>query len=262
MNVKRKYYAFLFIALVIGIAIGALLNRAIMQRQVKRIMEIRAAGLLVDDVQRFLKPITTEQQLLIQKIIEKHAQALSQIHERFSTEIEAAFKSLKAELDPVLTPEQKKEFEKMIPGRPPVFPRGRRGFPPRREPPPVEFELEALRKELSLSEEQAAKIKAVLERFRNEAKSLMEKTPSAGQFDAFRQYMEKKRMGIEKILTDEQIEKYRRIRRPAFPGPRGRPGERPPGDKPGEGPGFGPGEGPSSEPPSGGPGYPEQDVRQ
>ena len=142
MNVKRKYYAFLFIALVIGIAIGALLNRAIMQRQVKRIMEIRAAGLLVDDVQRFLKPITTEQQLLIQKIIEKHAQALSQIHERFSTEIEAAFKSLKAELDPVLTPEQKKEFEKMIPGRPPVFPRGRRGFPPRREPPPVEFELE------------------------------------------------------------------------------------------------------------------------
>jgi len=250
MNVKKKFLSYLSVTFIIGIAIGALLNRAVLRRQVQRVMEIRAAGLLVHDAQRFIKPTTADQQLIIQKIIEKHAQSLTQIHDRFGTEIETEFKSLKAELDPVLTPEQKRQFEKMIPGRPPGPPRGRRHLPPWREPPDVESELEDLKRVLILSDEQAAKIKAVLEKFRSEAKSMMGKAPSPEPFNAFRQLIDKKHLEIEKLLTDEQKEKYARNRRLRFPGPDGRPGDGPPPRGP-------PRDGPPPGRPPGVQGFPE-----
>ena len=255
MSVKWKIVLHVVVVLIIGIVIGALLNRALVQKRIKDMLTMRGAGLRVPRPERILKPLDAEQETKIQAVLDKHAQRLSEIHQRFNSEINAAFKSLKDEIDPILTPEQKKVFEKMIPGPPPAFgrPPRARGWPPRspggqpgfpgqapgapggpegppgrpqgeflseRAPFSAEFELAMLKAELDLSEDQAAKIKAVLDQFVAQRQSLSEKEISPNNFDSLRQAEEKKDKEIEKILTSAQKEKYKQVRRRMFERPR------------------------------------------
>jgi hypothetical protein len=76
----------------------------------------------------------------------------------------------------------------------------------------AEFELAMLKTELGLSEDQAAKIKAVLDQFVAQRQSLSEKEISPDDFDSLRQAEEKKSKEIEEILTEAQKEKYKQIR--------------------------------------------------
>jgi hypothetical protein len=268
MSVKWKIVLHVVVVLIIGIVIGALLNRALVQKRLRDMVVMRGAGLREPRPQKILRPADAAQEAKIQAVLDKHAQKLSEIHQRFNSEIDAAFKSLKEEIDPILTPEQKKAFEKMIPGRPPQFGRppgllggpprppsgplvapggqpafpgqapgsrggpegppgqppgspggmpGRpggplRGFPKEMTPFSAEFELAMLKAGLNLSEDQAAKIKAVLDHFIAKRQSLSEKGISPEDFDSFRQMEEKKDKEIEKILTAEQKEKYEKAK--------------------------------------------------
>jgi hypothetical protein len=220
MSVKWKIVFYIGITLVIGIIIGVLLNRAIVQKRIKDMLAMRGAGLLHPRAERILKPTNPEQGVRIQAALDEHARRLSEIHERFRREIDSAFKSFKSEMDPILTPEQKKLFEKMIPGPPPVPGRPPVGFPPMKNTLSAEFELAALKTGLNLSEDQAAKIKAILDEFEIQMKSLFEKGIPPEDFDSRRKIEEKKDQEIEKILTDDQKEKYEQIKNRRFERPR------------------------------------------
>jgi Spy/CpxP family protein refolding chaperone len=224
MNVRWKVGLHIMITLVIGIVIGAMLNRALVQRWIREALTMRGAGLRVPGAERMLKPTSPEQEAKIQAILDKHAQRLSQIHQRYGKELEAAFKSLKDEIDPVLTPEQRAQFEKMIPGPPPD--RGRAGGFPGGWPPggmpfgrglfPGAFELALLKTELGLSEDQAAKIKSILDDFETRMQKTREAGGPPGDFEALGQLEKEKDGAIEKVLTDEQREKYRRLKSQRF----------------------------------------------
>jgi len=216
MSVKWKMAIHIVVTLIIGIVIGALLNRALVQKRIKDILNMRATGLLAPNAERVLKSMSPEQQKAIREILDKHAQRLSDIHQRFGREIQSAFKSLQDETDPLLTPEQKKQLEEMLP-RPRRFRApGPGGFPFTKRPRSPEFELEALKSELNLSEDQTEKIKAVLEEFSAQEKSLMEKEMSPENFNSLRQANEKRYQEIEKILTEDQKEKFREFRNRRF----------------------------------------------
>lgn len=214
MSAKWKIILYLIVTLIIGIVIGAMLNRALVQKRIKNIFKTEIGSLLVRDAERVLPPMSPEQRKLIREVLDKHAKQLSEIHERFGNEIQSAFKSLREEIDPLLTAEQKKQLEGMFPGPPPFRRRPPEGFPFMKRPPSPESELAALQSELDLSEEQAAKIKTVLEEFQSQLRSFREKEAPPETFDSFRQADEKKFQEIEKILTEDQREKFRRFRKP------------------------------------------------
>jgi hypothetical protein len=234
MSAKWKIVIHLVVVLIIGIVIGALLNRAIVQKRIKDMVTMRNVGLRVPRPERVLEPADAEQEAKIQAVLDKHAQRLSEIHQRFNSEIDAAFKSLKDEIDPILTPEQKKAFEKMIPGPPPSFggprrfaggPEGPRGrpageFPLEKAPFSAEFELAMLKTELNLSADQAVKIKTILDKYNTQRQSLSEKEISPDQFERLRREEEKKDKEIEKILSAEQREKYKKVKARMFERPR------------------------------------------
>ena len=216
MNIKWKIAIHIAATLIIGILIGALLNRALVHKRIRGMLEMRTAGLLAPRPERNLKPVSPEQEKRIQEILDSHAERLAEIHKRFDGEIQSAFKSLKQEIDPILTPEQRDQFKRMIPGPPPFPGRGRPGFPPMRNLGSPLFALEALQQELNLSEDQNKKLKAILDEFRNQAPRPGESPEMAGPADALRRVREKLDQEIEKVLTDDQKEKFREImkRRP------------------------------------------------
>jgi Spy/CpxP family protein refolding chaperone len=151
---------------------------------------------------------------LIREILDKHAKQLSETHERFGNEIQSAFKSLREEIDPLLTAEQKKQLEGMFAGPPPFRRRPPEGFPFMERPFSPQSELALLQRELDLSEDQAASIRAILEKFESQMESFRAKGPSPEALDSFKQAEEKKQQEIEKILTEDQKEKFRQLRRP------------------------------------------------
>jgi hypothetical protein len=217
MNVKWKIGFHIVITLIIGIVIGALLNRALVHRWIREALAMRGAGLRVPGAERMLNPASPEQEAKIQAILDKHARRMSEIHERYGKELEAAFKALKAEIDPVLTPEQRAQFAKAIPGPPPQF--GRPGRFPGGPPFAGEPRLAVLKTELGLSEDQAAKVKSILDDFENQMRESRERGGPPEDFEARRELLQKKDAEIEKILTEEQKEKYRRLESREFQRP-------------------------------------------
>jgi len=213
MSLKLKIALRITITLVIGILIGSMLNRALVQRKIKNILLMRAAGFIAPRPERILKPTGPEQDQLIKEIFDKHGQRLADIHLRFSNEIQAEFKSLQDELAPVLTPEQRRSFEKMLPG-PPRFlnrepPGFRRGF----KPPPLEIELTDLKESLSLSEEQAREIESILKKYRDQEESLMKKRTDPEAFFSLGELEGKKVKDIEKVLTKDQKNLYKQLKK-------------------------------------------------
>ncbi len=214
MSAKWKISLYLVVTLIIGIVIGAMLNRALVQKRIKSIFKTEIGSSLVRDAERVLAPMSPEQQILIREIVDKHAQQLSEIHERFGNEIQAAFKSLREEINPLLTAEQKRQLEGLFPGPPPFRRRPPEGFGFMKRPFSPESELAGLQSELNLSKEQADRIKAILEEFQSQVQSLRGKEAPPEAFDSFRQANEKKFQEIEKILTKDQREKFQQLRRP------------------------------------------------
>jgi len=219
MSAKSKIILHMGVTLIIGIAIGAMLNRAIVQKHIRDIMERRAAGMFLP-VREILASATPEQEPKLREAFEKHRKALAEIHDRFSREIQAAMDDLKKEVDPLLTAEQKKRFETKLPG-PPPFSRWRRGgFPPGGPPFPGGIAIEVLRDRLKLSDEQAARIKDILGRFKEEAASRFKekrdrepgREPGQGPAPFFETGISKMEAEIEGLLTEEQKALFRRIR--------------------------------------------------
>ncbi len=135
MNIKVKIALIIVMTLVIGIVLGALFNRAFLRYRIKRAFHDRNPVGMVAFMEEAIQP-TPEQKVLIREILEKHRKKTQEIRDEFMLEMREAFESLEAELDPILTPEQKKRLQERF-----FSPRGdQRRFPDRhkpwRKPPP------------------------------------------------------------------------------------------------------------------------------
>ena len=131
MNVKVKTALIIIITLIIGIFLGAMLNRALLRHRIQKTFFMHKPDGLVFFIEEMIQP-EPDQRDQIRTIVEKHADRMEEMRERFFKEMEADRESFLKELDPLLTPEQKKRLRRGPPG---FFP-GRRPFRDRPGPWP------------------------------------------------------------------------------------------------------------------------------
>jgi hypothetical protein len=146
MNTKLKIALIIIVTLVIGIVLGAMVNRALLRHRIQRAFNERNPRGMIIFIERSIQP-TPEQRDQIREILEKHRIRAQEIREKFTEDMKLEFESLEAELDPILTPEQKERLKRNSRGPwrdPRRFPdrRGPRmkppGEKPLREKPPKE----------------------------------------------------------------------------------------------------------------------------
>lgn len=129
MNIKVKTAFIIIIILVLGIFIGATLNRALLQNRIRRAFSIRNPNRFAATYEKIIKP-DAEQSQLIRELLNKHAKRISEIRENFRKKMQSEFESMRREMDSILTPEQKKRLENRLPR--PI--RRLRRFPHQRRP--------------------------------------------------------------------------------------------------------------------------------
>ncbi len=110
MNTKVKIVLIIIVTLVIGIVLGAMLNRAFLRHRIHRAFSDRNPVGIVSFMEKSIRP-TPDQREQIREVLEKHRKKSLDIREKFMMDMQAEFESLEAELDPVLTPEQKKRLK-------------------------------------------------------------------------------------------------------------------------------------------------------
>ena len=129
MNVKAKTALIIIITLIIGIFLGAMLNRALLRHKIRKTFSMHKPDRLVFFMEEMIQP-NPDQRDQLRSIMEKHAETMKEMRQRFFTEMQAERESFLKDIDPLLTPEQKERLKKGPPG---FFP-GRRPFPDRRRP--------------------------------------------------------------------------------------------------------------------------------
>jgi len=155
MNMKLKVTFIIIITLVLGIVVGFMLNRTYSQRRVRNIISRRSPEFFVTFYERILEP-DTKQSKMIREILDTHAKQVSDIRENYQEEVQSLFESVKAQIDPILTPEQKERLKERFP-RPSPYrdrPGKKRG---------LDKEFFTLKERLHLSEEQTSQIQQIFE---------------------------------------------------------------------------------------------------
>gem|GEM_PF-406993 len=131
MNVKVKTALIIIITLIIGIFLGAMLNRTLVRYKIHRAFSIHRPDRLPFFMEKMIRPGPGQKEQL-RAILEKHSDRMEEMRKQFFSEMVAERESFLKELEPILTPEQKERLKKGPPG---FFPR-RRPFPYRRGPWP------------------------------------------------------------------------------------------------------------------------------
>jgi hypothetical protein len=226
MNIKTKIAGLMAVTLIAGVGIGFAVQRVLIQQRIRGIVRMGAAGRIFPSPDNWLKPENETQKKAIREIFAKNGQKLAEIHERFRKEIDASFDALDNELDPILTPEQKKRMKEMRPKAPRFPGGGPMGGPFMGGPPRPEFEVEELKKELTLTEDQAVRIQGIIEGFREKMRSEFKEGHPGGNPEAFRERMKIMDEEIEGVLSDQQRDAFRKFRKERMK----RPGPGPEGD--------------------------------
>ena len=156
MKMETKTVLIILGTLIIGMIIGALISGAFTRHRIGRFMSMREPGRLSAHVERIIDPDESQREL-VREILSKHAERFLEIHSQFEGEMMALRDSLRKDLDPILTDEQKERLERVPkppkhfrdrqPGpwmdrRPGALPPGRE-HPPGAPPPGEEYPPEA-----------------------------------------------------------------------------------------------------------------------
>lgn len=96
--------------LLIGIIIGALGSGFVIHRFARHMPDMRHRDLFVERMVETIDP-SPDQEEAIRDILTRHAEEFAEISDSFHRDASALFDSLRAELDPVLTEEQKAKLE-------------------------------------------------------------------------------------------------------------------------------------------------------
>jgi hypothetical protein len=137
MKIGTKTILFILITLIIGMIMGALITGAFARHRVGRFMSMREPGRMVAHLERMIGPDESQREA-VQEVLRKHSDRFLEIHAQFEGEMLALRDSLRKDLDPFLTDEQKARLErgprppKPLMGRRPGSPPFRKGEHPRR----------------------------------------------------------------------------------------------------------------------------------
>ena len=110
MNVKWKSAFIIIATLVIGMLIGVFLAGPLMHRRVERRHKDRGPEIFTQMMERVIQP-TEGQQEAVQAVLEEYSIRLEELNEGFRTQMVTTIDSLKGDLDPLLTDEQKARLE-------------------------------------------------------------------------------------------------------------------------------------------------------
>jgi len=131
MNIKIKTVLIIIVTLGIGIVIGALLNRTFTQNRIRNIISTRNPNHFIPLYKKIINP-DPKQHKAIMEILNKHSSRMLEMRSNFLSEMLNEEKSMRTELDSILTPEQKKRLKNRFIGRP-SFRNLRRPYPIRRK---------------------------------------------------------------------------------------------------------------------------------
>lgn len=135
MNMKVKTTLIIIITLILGIILGAMLNRAFVHLRIQRAFDAVNPNRFAMILEEVIDP-TPKQKKQIREILKKHANTVSELRKNLDEGIASSFMTLQKELDSVLTPEQKERLEKTVRRRRPWMRRNRRfPWPPPKFPP-------------------------------------------------------------------------------------------------------------------------------
>jgi hypothetical protein len=135
MNIKVKTTLIIIITLIIGIVLGAMLNRTFMHLRIRRAFDAVNPIRFTRILEQAIDP-TPGQKKQIREILKKHAKIVEELRKNFEEGMQSSFETLKKEMDSVLTPEQKERLEEMMRERRPWMRRERPPFPRRKGPFP------------------------------------------------------------------------------------------------------------------------------
>jgi len=144
MNIKVKTALIIMVTLFIGMAAGALINRAVVRHKIQEAFAVHRPDKFVIFMERIIQA-EPEQKEKIRAVLMKHAGRMKEMRHKFFTGMQDARESLLKDLKPILTSEQRERLKR----KPPLFPpdirhrRDRRSpliEPPWKKPPPDEKE--------------------------------------------------------------------------------------------------------------------------
>jgi len=136
MSIKVKTTLIIVVTLIIGIVLGAMLNRALLHNRLRRTFSLINPAGFPAAFERIVRP-DRDQRKKVREILQKHSARVREIRGEFRDHMIEANETLNKELDAVLSPEQKKRLEKIM-SRPWGFRRDRRPRGMRRDRPPEE----------------------------------------------------------------------------------------------------------------------------
>ncbi|NIR47448.1 hypothetical protein GWO43_03110 [candidate division KSB1 bacterium] len=199
MNTKSKSALVILGTLIIGIVIGVLGSSLLRESRERRFDEMRRQRLFHRVMEDIIQP-TDEQREGIHEVLEKRFGQIAEIRDQHQDEMFAIYDSLQQDLAAVLTDEQRANLRKELA-------RGHRKV--------VKVRLERLTHELGLNEEQKERIMEII---RAAEEDLIERRRHRGEPPTDRRQIFRKRLKqmeeeIEAVLTPEQREEYRELRR-------------------------------------------------
>jgi hypothetical protein len=211
MSVKAKITTIIVLTLFIGVAIGAMLNRALLHRRIARTLAWGNPAAMTANLERLLSP-TDEQSKEIRRILDEHGAVLLKIRKDSMQETMVVMQSLEAALDPILTPEQKRSLSRRDFG-PRAFGKPGQGLPPGRRPERRSSEeLERLAERLGLSPDQASQIGSILQQPVMASPFGWGSRDIEGMLLRWANRQEQLDRAIAGILTEEQKQEYERIK--------------------------------------------------
>ena len=110
MKTNTKTVLIIVATLLIGILIGALGSGFMVHRVARRMADMRHREMFVERMVDVIDP-AADQEAEVRDILTRHAEQFAAISDSFHRETSALFDSLRSELDPILTDEQKARLE-------------------------------------------------------------------------------------------------------------------------------------------------------
>lgn len=208
MDVKTKTFFIIISTLVIGIVVGGLAHRIILQKRIQRAFSVRNPEYLVSMYEKTLNP-NSEQAKQLREILNKHAKTMAEIRNDFQEDMFSTSEALDKELNKILTPAQKRRLH-----RRPFRPRRsaekkKRGPFTRARMPFLMEDIQFFKDRLSLSDEQVQKIQDLLKKPRLRRELRPRQEPNLQRI--FQWWKERERAideAVLEILTEEQKKAY------------------------------------------------------
>ena len=201
MTTKLKAILLVLVTFLLGALVGALVNGAITSKKSEALRARPPGPLFADLVERIVKP-NEDQRKAIKDVLERHSERVTAEMESFRERMGEIVDSLKSELNPLLSPEQRERLTESL-----QRPFARRVFDIAGEP------IEILREKLELNDRQVVDIKKIYDDVDHEMQTMSEDdrqdpmTRRQKFLDLERRVQEK----IKGVLSPEQQKRYKEM---------------------------------------------------